>query len=135
MNLRLLICFLPFCYFANAQPVTTKPSSGILFSTQFSLGRPYGDLANRYGRQICVGGNLEYQPNWNFLNFGFGYSYFFGSKVKEDVLAPFRTPNYGLIIGADNALAEMKLGERGHILKIYLGGIIPIGAQHQARKD
>ncbi|MDQ3141287.1 MAG: hypothetical protein M3Q56_03465 [Bacteroidota bacterium] len=102
---------------------TKKPA--LLFDIHLGGGVSAADLNDRYGNHMCVGIGTSYQLKNNHQSFGVNYSYFFGTKVKEDVLKPFRTSEEGLLIGADFLLAEIKLKERGYYFQMHYGGLIP----------
>ncbi len=90
----------------------------ILTHITFGIHLPAGDMADRFGRDLNVGGAVEYLTTNNFL-FGVEGHYIFGTNVKEDPLEILRTPE-GDIIGSDLTVASVVLRERG----FYLGGMV-----------
>lgn len=113
----------------------SQESAVLLPEFSYSLGIPLADLEKRFGSHLCLGIGITYQPAKNHFNFGGRFSYFLGSEVKEDVLQPFRSSFEGLLLGSDNFLAEMKLKERGFIIQLNTGGLIPIFSQSKARQS
>jgi hypothetical protein len=107
----------------------------ILAEFSYGAGFPMADLKTRFGTQLNVAAGLSYQPSHSHFRLGVRFNYFFGSEVKEDVLAPFRTDFGGLIIGSDQFLAEMKLKERGFVAQFYSGGLLPVFSQDNARQS
>ncbi len=90
-----------------------------LIGVQFSGQLPLVDLKKRFGSNLNVGVPYYYKTKKNWL-FGVDANYFFGSNLREDVLASFRTPE-GTITNADGNLGDVRLNERGW--NIYaLGG-------------
>ena len=90
----------------------------ILTHITFGVHLPAGDMADRFGRDLNVGGAVEYLTSNNFL-FGVEGHYIFGTNVKEDPLEILRTPE-GDIIGSDLTVASVVLRERG----FYAGGMV-----------
>ena len=117
------------------QFLTAQETAVLLPEFSYSYGFPAGDLDQRYGSHLCLGVGFTYQPAKNHFQFGTKFSYFFGSEVKEDVLLPFRTNFEGLLIGRDHYLTEMKLKERGYIIQLHTGGLIPVFSQRTARQS
>lgn len=101
----------------------------------YAMGLPASDLSQRFGPHLGIGFGLNYQPKSNFWNVGLKYSFFFGSEVKEDVLAPFKTSFEGLLIGFDQLLSEMKLRERAYLIQLAGGGLFPLNGQPARRKS
>ncbi len=117
------------------QVLKSQESAVLLPEFSYSYGIPGADLEKRFGNHLCLGVGVTYQPAKNHFNYGGKFSYFFGSDVKEDVLKPFRSGFEGLLLGSDNYLAEMKLKERGFILQLNAGGLIPVFSQNKARQS
>lgn len=130
-----LYCLFTLLMMLKAPQLMAQESAVLLPEFSYSYGIPMGDLELRFGTHLSLGIGLTYQPAKNHLNFGGKFSYFFGSEVKEDVLQPFRSSFEGLLLGSDNFLAEMKLKERGFIIQLNTGGLIPIFSQSKARQS
>jgi len=114
------LCGLP------TRPVLAQQRQVVLTEFNYAMGIPGGDLAERFGSHLAIGGGMAYHPAKNPFHIGLRGSVFFGQTVKEDVIAPFRTSQYGLLIGVDQLLAEMKLRERAWMLLVSGGGLIAL---------
>ncbi len=129
MRIYVIFLFLSFGLMLTGQGqeriLSTK--SGIFFDAFFGLGNSFGDLKDRFGKHQSLGAGICYMPNKGF-DFGIKLNYFFGSTVKEDVLAPYRT-DFGHLIGIDGYLSDILLRERGLFTYVYLGDLIPLGNQ------
>jgi len=119
----------------KAPLLMAQESAVLLPEFSYSYGIPLADLEQRYGSHLCLGIGMTYQPAKSHFNFGGRFSYFFGSEVKEDVLKSFRSSFDGLLLGSDNFLAELNLKERGFIIQLNTGGLIPIFSQNKARQS
>lgn len=83
---------------------------------------PGGDLAARFAENLNVG--LSYfLKTKNNLVFGVDPHYFFGRKIKEDVLAPLKTAE-GSITNTDGNFGNIKINERGWLVTVDAGKII-----------
>jgi len=76
---------------------------------------PLGKLQERYGSFLHPHLSLSYQPRSSSWMIRAEGQYFFGNKVKTDVLQNLRTPE-GYIIGNDMSIAEIQLRARGYYL-------------------
>lgn len=108
------------------RPVYAQQRPVVLAEFNYAMGVPGGDLAQRFGSHLAIGGGVGFHPGKRKFHLGMRGSVFFGQTVKEDVIAPFRTSQYGLLIGADQLLAEMKLRERAWLLCLSGGGLIAL---------
>ncbi len=90
----------------------------------YGIESPVGEMADRFGNDLnfSLAGERMSPSGWLY---GVKFSFLFGSKVKEDVLAPLRLSN-GEILGADNAYADVFLRQRGMYLGAYFGRTIPL---------
>jgi hypothetical protein len=94
-----------------------------LASLEFGYGIQIGsgDFSKRYGQHNRLHiSTLYHRSNWIM---GPGIDYLFGAQVKEDVLAPFRTPE-GDLIGIDHTLALVDLRMRGLALRLAIKKLI-----------
>lgn len=79
----------------------------------YGISNPISKLNQRFGSILHPHFGVSYQPkNARWLIKGEG-QYFFGNKVKTDVLANLRTPE-GYIIGNDMSIADIQLRARGY---------------------
>jgi hypothetical protein len=94
-----------------------------LISAQFSIQMPGGDLEKRFGNNLDAGGSYFFKTKKNFL-FGLDAHYLFGEEIKEDVLAPLKTPE-GTITNTDGNYGIITVNQRGLIAQLCVGKIIP----------
>lgn len=130
--------YLPFLVFTfwglniTAQETNQLPIDGsvIEFGIGLGTGIPMADMKDRYGSHLnfSLGGNYILPSNWLF-NVEFNYLY--GEKIKEDVLAPFRT-NIGTILGDDEQIADVFLRERGLFLGGGIGKLFPLSSNSRS---
>src|ERR1700741_264013 len=99
--------------------LVSVPITGLYLSGQF----PGGDLVKRFGPSGNVGLPFYYKTKSNFL-FGGEFNYFFGHKLKEDVLATLRTPE-GSITNSDGNPGKVRMVERGWQVTVCGGKIFP----------
>ncbi len=92
---------------------------GVHFSAQI----PSKDLVKRYGTSMSPGASFTWKTKHNILVNAEG-GYFFGTTVKEDVLANLKT-NDGFIIDNEGYPAQLKITERGWNFNANVGYIIP----------
>lgn len=105
---------------------------GVFLDMNLGIGTPVGQLSDRFGIHQTIGAGLSYETP-KMLDYGFKFQYFYGNKVNEDVLAPYRT-DFGQIIGVDYFLTSLSLRERGFFTQIFIGGLIPFGNQGKCRQ-
>ena len=122
-----IACSLSFSMFGFAQPGQEDGIEGtaLLIHLQYGIQWPGGgNIQQRYGQNFAIGGGPAILLKKNFL-IGINYSLLFGNQVKEDVLAPLRTPE-GLLIGNDMQFASVFLRERGWSLHVDAGYLFPL---------
>ena len=98
---------------------TGNQSRGVLFRFGYGPQFPGGDLADRFGTSWSMQGQLDYLTQSDWL-IGLQGQYFFGTEVKQDVLAGLRTDD-GFIIGNQRSPADVQLRERGLFLGLQVG--------------
>lgn len=90
---------------------------------------PGGDLGDRFGNSLSPAFGLDWmraESNW-FI--GLRGALFFGQNVKEDVLAPLRTSEGG-IIGNDRQFADVQLRQRAYFAGVHVGKLFGLSAQN-----
>jgi hypothetical protein len=124
--MRSLLLGILICFFGSAfsQGIVDTANNIPLVSIHFSGQRPLGDLADRYGDNIAVGGNFIYKfkKNWTL---GAEGNYFFSNNVKEDVLVNLKTAD-GYVIDNEGYPADLRLNERGWTAFIVGGKLFPV---------
>ena len=106
----------------NAQEKKNKIPKYCLVNLSFSVQNPGGDLDNRYGRSNAAGIGVEILGRSNFI-YGVNVDYLFGTRVREDVLAPLRNSD-GDILGNNRSIAAIRLTQRGVNANILFGKLI-----------
>ncbi len=82
---------------------------------------PYGDLKDRFGFNLSVGGNFLFKFRNNWL-LGAEGSYFFGDNVNEDVLSQMKNAD-GFVIDNDGFPADLRVTERGFNVYLVAGKV------------
>lgn len=98
-----------------------KDSSLFITSVRASYAAqfPAGDLADRFGFSSGIGLGVDIKTRKSIL-FGINGSYFFGNKIKEDVLTNLRNSE-GEIIDQDGAYAKVLTYQRGFTFGVQVG--------------
>lgn len=96
----------------------SKNNNGNIIAVDFLFGAhdPAADLSDRFGGHLSTGLGFDYITAKDWI-IGGQWNFYFGSKVKEDVIASLRSSD-GLIFGNNQNLAEVLLRQRG----LYIGG-------------
>ncbi|MBB4078703.1 hypothetical protein GGR28_001316 [Lewinella aquimaris] len=102
-----------------------------LVSLGYGPFAPAGDLFDRFGAGFSLDAGLSYTPTDSRWQIGGMAQYGFGSEVKEDVLAGFRT-DAGFIIGNQRQPATVELRQRQFFAGARLGYTIPLGDNPRA---
>ena len=97
-----------------------KNNEGAILTVNILAGvhLPGGDLADRFGSHSSIGLGMDFISPGDWI-MGAQWNFYFGNKVKEDVIANLRSPE-GLIFGANGDVATVPLRQRG----VYIGGHI-----------
>jgi len=116
-----IITFLLSTQAINSQEV--RSDNFIAFGANYGIDVPFGDMADRYGRNFHAGISIDlFRKKLNGI-ISLEGSIFFGDNVKEDVLSPLRLTN-GSILGSDGAYVDVFLRQRGTYLGITVDKII-----------
>ena len=118
--MKLVISILFLSIFSFAQVDSVKISVP-LFSIHLGGHIPAGDLSQRFGPNINVGGSFRFKTKKNFL-FGVESNYFFGRNVKEDVLSQLKNSD-GVITDNSGYPADLRVTERGVGIHLTCGKI------------
>ena len=94
-----------------AQSVKDSTVRILMVGMHFSGQLPKYDLEKRFGANFSVGSSFIWKTKHNLL-FSAEGSYFFGSNVKEDVVAGLRNES-GSITDNEGYPADLRLTERG----------------------
>ena len=110
----LILTFLPLICFAQEE--NTGLASAVLVNFEFGFNMPGGDYGKRFGNNLGLGGGVEYMTKKNFV-YGLNGTFYFGDKVKEDVLSNI-VNDEGFLIGNNKIHANLFLRQRA----FYIGG-------------
>ncbi|MBP7184452.1 MAG: hypothetical protein KBA06_03010 [Saprospiraceae bacterium] len=128
--ISLILSFIVINGYGQESSVYSK-SNAILFNIDYYLHQPNKDLADRFGRNLSIGGGVEFINKHHYI-FGIDGYYLFGQIVKEDPLAQLRTYDGG-IIGANDAFTSLVLRERGYFIGATLGKIFQFNPKSSSR--
>ncbi|MBK8700952.1 MAG: hypothetical protein IPN29_16000 [Saprospiraceae bacterium] len=134
MASRFFTLLLVFAFFGLSAQTDSARQSIKLLSANLGYGIewPGGDLADRFGQSLSFNAGMEY-AHTRKLSFGLDFNYIFGSKVKEDVFAPFRNEN-GLLIGLNGGPADFFIRERAAYLGLNVGKILVFTGDYSGLK-
>ena len=122
----LTLSFLFIILICLAQENTNKPIDGSLtiFSIGYGVDLPIANLKDRFGENLkfTIGGEHISAGNWIY---NVDFFFLFGTKIKEDVLASFRTRE-GFILGDDGLYADVFLRQRGLFLGAGMGRLFQL---------
>ena len=91
---------------------------------------PGGDMAERFGSNFSVGGNVFYKTKKNWI-FGVDMSYLFGDKVKEDYIIDNILTERGQVIDKEGAYGDFHFFERGMFTSFRAGKILNVLSPNQ----
>ncbi|MFN7118136.1 MAG: hypothetical protein ACK4TA_15155 [Saprospiraceae bacterium] len=122
------VCFL-LSLQLTAQSEPLNKGTGIL--VHFGLGAqvPGGDLADRFGFNMNVGGGLEVLTAERNFIFGLQSYFLLGSDVKENPLANL-TNNEGFIVSGEGNYADIQLQERGYYIGAMVGKLFSLSTKN-----
>lgn len=113
-------------YNISAQAAVDDTKSSIFYPTlSYGFKTPIGSLSDRFGIGTQLGFGIEYLNSRNII-FGSEFQFYFGSNVKEDVLAAYRLEN-NLILGTNNEANSVFLRERGTYFGFTVGKVFASG--------
>jgi hypothetical protein len=95
-----------------------------MFSANFMVQVPGGDMAKRYGINTNIGGSFMFKTRNNIF-FEVNANFIFGSNLKGDAAHLFdsiETPD-GMIINENGEYAKVRTYERGYFIGAKMGGI------------
>lgn len=123
MRIKQILIFLLICNFSIAQRVSDTCIHVPLISVHFAGQTPLGDMKQRFGENLCVGGNFLFKVSKSWI-FGAEGSYFFGKNVKEDVTANMKNSE-GFIVDNEGFPADLRITERGFTSYLIVGRVFP----------
>ncbi len=112
-----------FCSSLLAQGVTDTTLNIPMVSVNFSGQKPYGDMADRFGENLSIGGSFLFKARRKWV-LGVEGAYFFGKNVRENVLSQLKT-NESFVIDNEGFPADLRVTERGFNAYVVVGKIFP----------
>jgi hypothetical protein len=123
MRITILIILFLSCSISFAQSVGDTAINIPLVSVHFAGHIPKGDLEQRFGDNLAVGGSFMFKHRTTWL-IGVDGCYFFGRNVKDDVTAQLKN-DQNFIIDNDGFPADLRITERGFTSYLVVGKIFP----------
>jgi hypothetical protein len=123
------ILLIPIWLFGQNDDIPSK-SAAHLFNLGIGVDQPFGDLADRFGRNNKISGGYNFITSGDYL-FGIDVSYYYGDNVKEDVLAPLRNAN-GNIVSTGELFSDVFGRQRGYYLGFEAGKIFPFKNRYRS---
>jgi len=105
-------------------------SSSWNFSLGFGVDVPLADLADRFGSNLAVKGQIERQTGAGWV-YGLQYDFMFGNTVKQDVLENIRIDN-GNVLGTNSTYATALQRMRGGFIGLFAGKILPLSSKYKS---
>lgn len=118
----ILILFL-FCSALTAQRVSDTCINVPLISVNFSGQKPFGDLKERFGENLSIGGSFLFKARKTWV-VGVEGAYFFGRNVRENVLSQMKTSE-SFVIDNEGYPADLRVTERGFNAYVVVGKVFP----------
>ncbi|MBA2611269.1 MAG: hypothetical protein H0U95_04805 [Bacteroidetes bacterium] len=115
--MKFLMLFI-FCSFFSFSQIDSAKIFVPLVGIHLGGHIPAGDLAQRFGPDLNLGGAFMLKTKRNWL-FGVESNYFFGRNVRENVLTQLRNAD-GAIVDNEGFPADLRITERG--VGIHLTG-------------
>jgi len=117
-----LLCILPG--YGQSELKKQDEDAAFLFGIEYGFDLSGGDLKDRFGNCLEVGGRLGYLFRNSAFQAGIRASYYFGDTVKQDVLAHLIDAN-GHIIGINGDYASVKLRMRAYSFGVFASMVVP----------
>jgi hypothetical protein len=95
-----------------------------MLSPTFAYQVPGGDLANRFGNNLSIGGSFSYKSQTNWI-IGLDGNFIFGGTIYEPGLFNGISTSQGYIIGTGGIYADIRTYERGYHFNLKVGKLIP----------
>lgn len=102
---------------------------GFLIGANGDVDLPGADMAKRFGISFRLGPSLLYKTEGNWL-FGAKSDFVFGNKVHEDSLMYNISDQYGGFISSSGERIGVQIYERGYVIGLEAGKIIPMSKSH-----
>lgn len=123
MRNLIILVFTCYSYQLLSQRVADTLINVPLVSVHFSGHMPLGNMAERYGNNLAIGGHFSLKSIKSWV-IGAEGSYFWSRNVKEDVVANLRNDD-GFIVDNEGYPADLRITERGFNAYIVVGRVFP----------
>jgi hypothetical protein len=117
-----IILFL-FCGSLFSQGVADTTINVPLISVNFAGQKPYGDMKDRFGENLSIGGSFLFKARRTWV-IGVEGAYFFGRNVRENVLTQMKT-NEKYVVDNEGFPADLRVTERGFNSYFVIGKLFP----------
>lgn len=121
----LVLIFMLSCWAARSQSVSDSSITLNMFSFHVNGFIPGGDIAQRYGMNMGIGGSYMLKLKSNWLLYA-DFSYFSGNNLKEDEIFDEVRDSEGIFINIYGEVGAVTFYERGFYTGIGAGKIFPI---------
>jgi hypothetical protein len=110
---------------------TTKEPErkGVIIGLNGDIDLPGADMAKRFGLSFRIGPSVLYKTQNNWM-FGAKSDFIFGNKVHEDSLLYNVSDQYGGFISSSGERIGVQIYERGYLVGLEAGKLIPIRKSH-----
>lgn len=123
MRFNLITILFLFCGSLFSQGVADTTMNIPLISVNFAGHKPFGDLSDRFGENLSIGGSFLFKARKTWV-IGVEGGYFFGRNVKENVVAQMKN-NDNFIIDNEGFPADLRITERGFNTYLVVGKLFP----------
>lgn len=103
---------------------------GLVIVASGSFNIPAADMAKRFGLGYSVGPGFFYKTQKNWL-FGATCDFLFGNRIKEDSFMINLKEANGGIIGQNGQRTSINIFERGYMIGLQAGKIIPFNKKNR----
>ena len=108
--------------FGTAAPA---PRRGFIIGANGNFDLPAADMATRFGTSFRIGPSLLYKTDGNWI-FGAKGDFIFGNEIREDSLLFNVADQYGAFINSAGERIGVQLLERGYVIGLEVGKMIPL---------
>jgi hypothetical protein len=107
-----------------------ESKQGYLFDMSFTVHKPLGDMADRFGYNsaLGLGANYKTKNNWQF---GAQYQWLFGQSVRQTNMLDSIAGPSGQILDNQGNVAVIRFFERGHNGYLQASKLIPLGVNNR----
>lgn len=125
----LIILFI--AHFNTQAQVNMDSTVGVAYlKASFGLFTPANDMANRFGNNSTVGGELGIKTKKNYL-FAFKMEAIFGGKVLEPSILESLTNEFGQVVTKDGQLTPIITEQRGYNMYVTFGKLFNFNGKNK----